>query len=189
MMHIFLHHFHGILLLSHKPLISHVKYITAVAFVSAIFVLFFLRTHKQPDSQETEGRLKCASTWECPMSTPLPDSWWLLKSEELHQDFWWNWEKDPPKAQQLFVCDVFHAITWVRGQLRKPSQKIRNAKTPWKPLVSVASCCFFAARFMHFALATGLLGLLVCAGFAFFTLPCSCRGASTPVKLKRGAVI
>lgn len=42
------------------------------------------------------------------------------------------------------------------------------SKAPGKSLLSVASHSFFTADFMHIALATRLLGLLLCAGFAFF---------------------
>lgn len=119
MMHIFLHHFYGILLLSYKLLILHVKCTTTIVFVSAIFVLFFLRTCKQPDRQER-------ADWSVPALENVPcllPSWQLVAAKVwgAPSGFLMEWEMSTPKPQQLFVWDLLHIVTWLQEQLRKPS--------------------------------------------------------------------
>lgn len=184
MMHFFLDHFHGILLLSHKPLISHVKYTTAVVFVSAIFGVFF---SLELINNQTGRKQRAEWSVPAPENVPyllllLTDGCWTLRSSIRVSD---GTGERTLQNHNYFIRSL-HAVTWVQEQLRKTKLENKEWKSTLEIIVSVAPCCFFTANFIHIALATGLFGLLFCAGFAFFTLSSNCSGTSTPVKFQRG---
>lgn len=167
MMHIFLHHFHGILLLCHKPLILHVKCTTTIVFVSVIFVLFFLRTCKQPDRQGAEGRLKCVSSWEHPMSSHF------LKAggcKSLRSSI--NISGGIGKFHRTFQnhSHYLHGICFMQSQ-GSLENKVRNQD--WESMLEIVSLCGlllfpYCWYVMHIAPAVGLFGLYSVLGLLFF---------------------